>query len=140
MFINKVPISFQSVTQKFVMLSVKEAKIAEVVMVAQDILYKYRLLESIGFNIEMPMLLEMDNWGAVDIANSWSVGFRTHHMGIQNCFLHEQKDQGKVIMKHIPGDTNDAEIFTKNIESAVFNCHVPLYVGQDEYINMSDKR
>ena len=48
------------------------AKIAAGVMVAQDMLYTYHLLESLKLEVELPMVLEMDNAGAVDIANSWS--------------------------------------------------------------------
>ena len=40
-FVNGVPISSRSITQKFVTLSVTEAKIAAGVMVAQDMLYVY---------------------------------------------------------------------------------------------------
>ena len=39
-----------------------------------------------------------------------------------------------MIIKYIPRDKNDADIFTKNVTSAVFNCHMPLYVGHDEYV------
>ena len=76
MFVNDVPISFPSTTQK----SVTEPEIAAGVMVAQDMLYIYRLLESLELEVELPMILEMDNSGAVDIANSWSVGGRTRHV------------------------------------------------------------
>jgi hypothetical protein len=130
---NNVPISFRSVTQKFVTLSVTEAEIAAGVMVAQDMLYVYRLLESLELEVELPMILEMDNSGAVDIANSWSVGGRTRHVDVRNYFLRELKDQGLLVIKHIAGDKNDADIFTKNVTSAIFNRHVPLYVGTDEY-------
>ena len=81
-FVNDVPISFRSITQKFVTLSVTEAEIAAGVMVAQDMLYIYRLLESLELEVELPMVLEMDNSGAVDIANSWSVGGRTRHVDV----------------------------------------------------------
>jgi hypothetical protein len=69
---NGAVISFCSVTQKFVMLSVIEAEISASagLMVAQDMLYAYRLLESLKLEVELPMLLERDNSGAVDIANS----------------------------------------------------------------------
>ena len=71
------------------MLLVTEAEIAAGVMVAQDMLYIYRLLESLELEVELPMILEMDNSGAVDIANSWSVGGQTRHMDVRNKFLHE---------------------------------------------------
>ena len=40
-FVNDVSISFRSVTQKFMTLSITEAKIAAGVMVAQDMLHVY---------------------------------------------------------------------------------------------------
>jgi hypothetical protein len=134
-FVNDVPISLRSITQKFVMSSVTEAKLAAGVMVAQDMLYVYRLLESLELEVELPMILEMDNSGAVDIANSWSVGGRTCHIDVCNYFLQELKDQGLLVITHIAGEQNDADIFTKNATSAIFNKHVSFHVGTDEYVS-----
>lgn len=33
-----------------------------------------------------------------------------------------------ITIKHVPGDTNDADIFMKNVMSSIFNCHVPSIV------------
>ncbi len=79
------------------------------------------------------MVLKMDNSGAVDIANSWSVGSRTQHDDVHNYFLRELKDPGLLVMRHILGESNDTEIFTRNITPAIFDRHLPLYVGEDEY-------
>ena len=43
------------------------------VMAAQD-MYVYRSLELFKLKVELLMVLEMDNSGAVDIVNSCSVG------------------------------------------------------------------
>jgi hypothetical protein len=137
-FVNDVPISFRSVTQKIVTLSVTEAEIAAGVMVAQDMLYIYRLMESLELEVELPMVLEMDNSGAVDIANSWSVGGRTRHVDVRNNFLRELKDQGLLVIRHVSGESNDADIFTKNVTSAIFDRHIPKYVGHDEYLRVRD--
>ena len=83
------------------------------------------------------MVLEMDNSGDVDIANSWSVGGRTRHVNVWNYFLCKLKDQGLLVIKHIPGDNNDADIFTKNVTAVVLNHHIPLYVRADEYQNQT---
>jgi hypothetical protein len=80
------------------------------------------------------MVLEMDNSGAVDLANNWSVGGRTRHVDVRNYFLRELKDQGMMIIRHIAGDDNDADIFTKNVTAAVFNRHLPNFVGKDKYM------
>jgi hypothetical protein len=85
--VNVAVISFHSVTQKFVALSVTEAKIATGIMIAHDMLYVYHWLESLKLDVELSMLLRMDTSGAVDIVNSWSIGGRTHHVDIGNNFL-----------------------------------------------------
>ena len=54
-FVNETPATFRSVTQKFVTLSVTEAEGAAGVITAQDMLYVYRLLLSMGLTVELPM-------------------------------------------------------------------------------------
>jgi hypothetical protein len=107
-------------------LLVTEAKIAAGDMVAQDMLYVYHLLESLELEVTLPMVPEMEHSGAVDIVNSWSVGGRMHHFDVRNYVLRELKDQGLLVIKHIVGEKNDADIFTKNVTSAVFDRHVSL--------------
>ncbi len=118
-FLENAPIIQRSVTQKFVTLSVTEAESAAGVMVAQDMLYAYRLLESMGSEVKLPMVLEMDNKRAVDLANNWSVGGRTWHMDVSNYFLCKLKDQGIILIKHVPGDENEADIFKKHYGASV---------------------
>ena len=115
--------------QKNVTLSVTEVETAARVTVAQDMLYVYRLLKSIGLCTKLSMLLETDNSGAVDLANNWNIGGRTQHVDVQNYFLRELRDEGTIRVSHIPGDENDADIFTKNTEIRVFEKHIPMYVG-----------
>jgi hypothetical protein len=81
------------------------------------------------------MVLKMDKSGAVDIVKRWSVGGRMRHLDVCNCFLQEHKDEGLLVIKHIAGEKNDADIFTKNMTSAVFDRHVPMYVETDEYVS-----
>ena len=69
-FLNGVPVTFRSTTQKSVMLLVTEAEGAAGVMVAQDMLYVYQLLQTIGLKVKLGIILEMDNKGAVDLANN----------------------------------------------------------------------
>ena len=100
-FVNGAPVTFQSATQKFVTLSVTEAESTAGVMIVQDMVYIYCLLKSLELEVKLPMVLEMDNKGAVDLANNWSMGGRTRHMDVYNYFLHELKEQGLLIIKHV---------------------------------------
>jgi hypothetical protein len=48
-----------------------------------------KVLESLGLRVKLLMVLEMDNQGAVYLANNWSVGSRTRHIDVQSVFLRE---------------------------------------------------
>ena len=49
--------------------------------------------------------------------------------------MRELKDQGLLVIKYIAGEQNDADTFTKNVMSAIFNKHVSLYMGADKYVS-----
>ena len=53
-----------------------------------------RVLESVGLKVEKPVILEIENKGAVDLANNWSAGGRTRHIDVRYYFLRELKEQG----------------------------------------------
>ena len=40
-------------------------------------LYIKRVLEAMELKVELPMVLKIDNSGAVDLTNNWSAGGRT---------------------------------------------------------------
>ncbi len=72
--LDSVPVGLRRLTRKTVVLSVMEAELYAAVMTVQDMLYVLNMLESIGLTAHLPMILEVDNKGAVDLENSWSVG------------------------------------------------------------------
>lgn len=98
-------------------------------------MFTYRLLTSMGLKVKLPMLLEMDNKGAVDLANNYSVGGRTRHVDVRFFYLRELKEEGLMVIKHVPGVDNDADIFTKNVDAQTFERHLPVFVGHDEYMD-----
>jgi hypothetical protein len=83
---------FKSLTQKSVTLSVCEAEQTAGVLCAQDMMYVWNIPESMGLKVKLPMTLEMDNKSAVDLANNWSIGGRTRHVDVRQCFLPELKE------------------------------------------------
>ncbi len=91
-------------------LSVTESESGAGVSTAQDMMYCYRIITSLGLKVELPMVLEMDNKGAVDLAKNYSVGGRTRHVDVKFFFLRELKEQGLLVIKHVPGEQNDMEI------------------------------
>jgi hypothetical protein len=93
-------------------------------------MYQKNTLESIGLKVELFMILEMDNTGAVDLVNSFSVGGRTQHINVKQCFLRELKEAKVLVVKWIPGLENEADIFMKNLDRPLFKHYAELLLGK----------
>ncbi len=83
------------------------------------------------------MLLEMDNKGAVDLANNWSVGGQTRHADVQQCFLWELKETKIMDIRWIKGSENDADVFTNYLDGPAFEKCIKTLVEQDVYMKNS---
>jgi hypothetical protein len=81
-YLEGAPAMFKSSTERTVSLSTTEAEAYAGVTCVQDILYMKNILESLGLRVKLPMVLEMDNQGAVYLANNWSVRGRTKHIDV----------------------------------------------------------
>ena len=53
-----------------------------------------QLMESMGLNVIMPMVIRVDNKGAKDLVNNWSIGGCTRHVGVRLNYLRELKEDG----------------------------------------------
>ena len=55
-----------------------------------------KILRSLRLKVKLPIPASIDNGGAVDIGNNWSVGGRTHNVEVKQNFLLELKEAGVV--------------------------------------------
>ena len=83
--------------------------------------------------MDMPRLNRVFQ-GAVDLANNWSVRGRTRHVDVRQCFMRDLKDEGLLVIRHVSGEENEADVFTKNAPRSIFNKHVKKFVGEDEHL------
>ena len=93
-----------------------------------------KLMESMNLRVKFPMILEVDNKGAVDLINNYSVGGRTRHMETRQYYLRELKEKNIMVVKWKAGAENSSDMFTKNLPKKEFNKHAAVYVGSDEYM------
>ena len=84
-FLEDAPVMHQSATQKTVTLSVTEAEINAAVLCVQDMLYAKNLIKSIGLKVKLPMILEINNKGAVDIISVLGGAHVTATLGSAFC-------------------------------------------------------
>jgi hypothetical protein len=88
-----------------------------------------RLLFRLGLDVQLPMILEVDNKGAVDFINGWSVSGRTRHIEVKQYFLRELKEQGIIKIIWRSGDEMTSDIFTKNLPPSLFEYHGHKFYG-----------
>ena len=81
----------------------------------------------------LPMILEVDNKGAVDFANNWSVAGRTRHIEVKQYYLRELKEAGILKVQWKSGDQMTSDIFTKNLAGPLFEKHGYKFYGEDKY-------
>jgi hypothetical protein len=135
-YMEDAPVVIKSNMQKIVTLSSTEAELIAMVSCIQEMMSVKKLLESLELKVELPMVVECDNKGAVDLVNGYQVGGGTKHIDIRNYFVRELKDNGIIKVKWISTDKNEADILTKNTRDMVYDSHIHAFVGIDEYMDM----
>jgi hypothetical protein len=131
-YLEGAPTMFKSSTERTVPLSTTKAETYAGVTFVQDMLYMKNVLESLGLRIKLPIILEMDNQGAVYLANNWSIGGRTRHIDVKSVFLRELKEAGVLVIKWIAGAVNEAYIFAKNLDGPAFQQYTRVFIGGTE--------
>jgi hypothetical protein len=133
-FLFDAPVSMKSKMMPIVALSVTEAELFAATCCAQDMLFEMRILESMGLKVKKPMILKVDNKGAKDLCDNWSVGGRTRHVEVKQLFLRELKEAGLIDTNWIPGEDMTSDIFTKNLQGPLFDKHGAKFLGVDKYM------
>jgi hypothetical protein len=76
------------------------------------------------------MILNMDNKGACNLMNNWSVRGQTQHIDVKYYFLRELKEQNTVRAEWIPSGENSSDMFTKNLPADMFAKHSSNFCGE----------
>jgi len=87
-------------------------------------------MESMNLKVELPMKIEVDNKGAVDLVNGLSCSGGTKHMDVRIMFMRELKENKVLEVSWQPTAENEADIFTKNKDGATFDRHMRELVAE----------
>ena len=132
-FLEGAPISYKSKMMPVIALSVTEAELFAAVQCAQDMMFAMRVMTSMGLKVKLPMVLQIDNKGAFDLTNNWSVGGRTRHIEVKQYFLRELKESGIIECEWCPGTEMTSDIFTKNLPQEIFEKHASKFVQSERW-------
>ena len=116
--------------QQSLSLSSCEAEVYAIQLLSQEAVsfarFTHRLLYSLGEVSEpevVQILLESDSSSALQLLNSEGLPRRSRHIEIRLLWLQDQISSGKLVVKHKPGVSHPADLFTKCLGTKDFFRH-----------------
>ena len=67
--------------------------------------------------------MHVDNVGAIWLSINSTTSDRTKHIDIRTSFVKEYQEDGKIIIKFVKSEENEADIFTNNTTNVIFSNH-----------------
>jgi predicted glycosyltransferase len=98
---------------------------------AKDIKFVPQVLESMGIKVELPIVMRVNNVGAIFMSENVSTTSRTRHIDVRYHYVREYVEDGFVrILFVVWSEDNLSDEFTKNVTGALYDAHVSIYMGE----------
>ena len=117
-----IPIAWRSKGMKSVVLSTTDAEYMALSEVVKELEFIVQL-QTMNIEVELPITVYVDNVGAIWLSNNRTTSDRTKHIDIRTFFVKEYQGDGKIIIKFVKSENNEADIFTKNTTNVIFQNH-----------------
>ena len=122
-YLCDVLIAWQSKGQKSVTLSSSEAEYVAFSEAAKNIKFIYMILQDMGIRVELPIVVQVDNIGAIFMSENIVTSQRTKHIDVRYKFVNEFVEDGFVKIIFVRSEENDADLFTKNLGGELYEKH-----------------
>jgi len=127
-FLMGMLISWKSHAQQSVTLSSSEAEFVALSEAAKEIKFIFQVMLSIRIEVEMPIMVHVDNVGAIFMAENVSTSGRTKHMDICYHYVREFIEDGFIRIVFVRTKLNKADMFTKNVVGDIHNAHSKSFI------------
>ena len=91
--------------------------------VATEIIFILKLLEFIGTKCVYPIIVHVDNLGAIYLAKTATMGGQTKHVDIKYHFVRNFVEDGTIKIVFVRSNKNTADVMTKNLNEENFKKH-----------------
>ena len=108
---------------KSVVLSTTEAEYMGLSEVVPELRFIVQLLQTMNVEGELPITVHVDKVGAIWLSNNRTTSDRTKNIDIRTSFVKEYQGDGKIIIKFVKSEDNEADISIKNTTNAIFQIH-----------------
>ena len=120
LFFMGIPIIWKSKSQKNITLSSSEAEYVTLSEAAKEIKFIYQLLLSIGMQVRLPIVVRVDNVGAIFMSENTSTSGQTKHIDIRYRYVNEMILDSFLKVIFVKTSENVADVFTKNVRSETY--------------------
>ena len=127
-FFMDVPIIWKSKAQASVALSSTEAEYYAISEAAKEAKFVYQLLKGLGIKIELPIIMRVDNVGAIFMSENPGGSSRTRHIDTRYHFVKEFIEDGFIKIIFVKSAENKSDGFTKNTSCDVYDKHSKEYL------------
>jgi hypothetical protein len=124
-------VAWRSRSQKSVTLSSTEAEYVACSEAATEIVFIRNLLEFLGLKIEYPILLNIDNIGAIYMAENATSSKRTKHVDTRWHYVRNWIEDGIIKVIFVRTAENQSDPFTKNLAVEPFLKHTGEFMFDD---------
>lgn len=133
-----VPISWKSKGQKSVTLSSSEAEFVALSEAAKEIKFIVQVLLSMGIPVKLPVIVRVDNVGAIFMAENVTTSSRTKHVDTRYHFVREFVEDKFIKIIFVRTKENDSDIFTKNVSGDIYDEHSKKFIANEDYLWKSE--
>ena len=109
-----IPLGWKSKSMKSVVLSTTEAEFVAVSEVVKEIKLLYQMLRSMDIKVPLPIKVQVNNVGAIWLANNSSVSERTKHVDLRAHFARDMIKDQVIEINFVKSPENDIDIMTKS--------------------------
>jgi kynurenine formamidase len=98
-----------------------------------------QVLESLNVKIAKPIIVNIDNVGAIFVAENSSATKHTRHIDARYHFVREYIVDGEIKIIFVMSKKNLADMFTKNVSSEIYEEHIDHLLIHREVINVTSE-
>ena len=122
-YLNNAPIGWNSKAMSGVTLSSTEAKYVSMSEGLKDLKFIFMCLKYLKLKVNLPMLVLIDNIGAIEMLDLKTNKCRTKHVDTRYHWIREFIDDDIVAVKYVKSENNVSDICTKNLPGKLFEKH-----------------
>jgi hypothetical protein len=134
LFLMECPIVWKSRQQDTIALSSSEAEIIACSEAAKEIKFAVNVLETMGVKVPLPVVIHVDNVGAIYMAENAAVSQRTKHVDLRTKFLTQFIEDGFIKIVFVKSEDNKSDFFTKNVSGDIFEKHKGSFVASKSMV------